>query len=79
VERTSAGVDPAQRRDEAADLGGEPHGLSRVGARAVVGRVGVVVRQGGGQRPQQIHRLGRRQRPQQADDALRQRPRDRKL
>jgi hypothetical protein len=60
-------------------LGGEPDGLPVVRGSGVVRRVRIVVREGRGQRPQQIHPVRPRQRSEQSHDALGQRAGDGEL
>ena len=55
LDRPAAALHPAHRRDERADLRGQPDGLAVVGLRRVVGGVGIVVAERGRQRPQRVH------------------------
>ena len=66
---------PAHRRDQRADLRGQPHRLAVVGLRRVVVGVGIVVAERRGQRPQQVHAVAGGQRAHQALHAFGQRPR----
>ena len=62
---------PAHRRHQRADLRRETHGLAIVGLRRIVRGVGIVVAERGGQGPERVHRVARRQRVHQAQDRLR--------
>ena len=75
LDRSSAGVHPAHRRDERAELRGQADGLAMVGVRGTVGRIRIVVTECRRERPQRIHQVAFRQRPHQTDDGLRQRAR----
>ena len=72
IERAAAGVQPAPRRHQAADLRGQPHRLPAGGGRRRVVRLGIRVREGRHQRAQRVHGAGGRQAAQQPQRRFRQ-------
>ena len=74
-DRSAALLHAAPRRDDARDLPGEPNGFAIGRRQRIVVRVGIVMAERGGQRPQRVHAVGGRQHLHQPQDRLGQRPR----
>ena len=75
LDRTAAGLQPAERRDERADVRRQTDGLAVVGLRRLIVRGGIVVAERGRERSQRVHRVAVGQHPHQPQNRLWERAR----